>query len=86
MVQINWQLKKKENFGPKTFALFLWKEKGMVARQQVVIRFDRRWKLVIRRLVYKFSSKILTEQNVINPLVNWEMSQHFFLITFSEYY
>ena len=86
MVQINWQLKKKENFGPKTFALFLWKEKGMVARQQVVIRFDRRWKMVIRILVYKFSSKILTEQNVINPLVNWEMSQHFLLITFSEYY
>lgn len=85
-MQINWQLKKKENFGPKTFALFLWKEKGMVARQQVVICFDRGWKLVIRRLVYNFSSKILTEQNVINPLVNWQMPQHLFLITFSEYY
>lgn len=38
-------------FGPQKFPLLLWKEKSMTAWQQNVIRFDRRWKLVISRLV-----------------------------------
>ena len=67
----------------KDFAYSSTKEKSMAARPQGVVRFDWRWKLVIRRAVLKLQFKDF-DRTKIDPLVNWQMSRHSFFITFSE--
>ena len=67
-----------ENFGHQKFANSFTKEKSMAARHQGVVRFDWRWKLVIRRAVLKLQFKDF-DRTKIDPLVNWQMSRHSFL-------
>lgn len=77
----NWRLNLKDT--TKNFAYSFTKEKSMAARHQGVVRFDWRWKLVIRRAVLKLQFKDF-DRTKIDPLVYWQMSRHSFFITFSE--